>query len=203
MENFPDKIIEKAGKAVKNWWLLLISGILVTVASIVVFCYPVESFVALSLLFGIMLLVNGICELVTSVSSHNLFLMRSSSIAGGIMDVFLGIFLVCYPNITIVALPIILGIWMLYSSFQAIGMGNDLKLFNVPGMGWLTAGGVLMLLLSVLVLIMPLTIGRATVVLCTGVALLFRGVLMIAVSLKLRKLHMTVREQYPGPGYGD
>ncbi len=203
METFHNKIIEKAGKAIKNWWLLLICGILVVAASMVVFCNPVESFVALSLLFGIMMLVSGICELVTSVSSRNLFLMRNNSIAGGILDLFLGIFLICYPHITIVALPIILGIWMLYHSFQIIGMGNDLRLFNVSGTGWLTAGGVLMLLLSVLVLIMPLTIGRATVVLCTGVALLFRGALMIAVSLKLRKLHKTVREQYPGADYGD
>ena len=188
MENFIENIIGKAGKAIRHWWLLLVSGILTIAAGIVVFCFPAKSYVTLSIMFGVLMLVNGVTELAVSISSRNYFMMRGYTIIGGVLDLILGIFLCAYPQITLALLPVILGIWIMYHSIMAIGFGADLNTFKVKGSGWAIAGGILLLVLSLLILIIP-SIGAAAIVVLTGSALVFTGALMIAVSLRLRKIH--------------
>ena len=188
MENFIENIIGKAGKAIRHWWLLLVSGILTIAAGIVVFCFPAKSYVTLSIMFGVLMLVNGVTELALSISSRNYFMMRGYTIIGGVLDLILGIFLCAYPQITLALLPVILGIWIMYHSIMAIGFGADLNTFKVKGSGWAIAGGILLLVLSLLILIIP-SIGAAAIVVLTGSALVFTGALMIAVSLRLRKIH--------------
>lgn len=202
MELYND-IMTRAGKVVRRWWLLLVLGILIFAAGIVVFCYPAESYVALSVLFGVLLLLSGVSELVVSLGSRNYFMMRGYSMVGAILDIFLGIFLCSYPQVTLVVLPIVLGIWLLYHSFMIIGFGGDLSSFRLPGSGWTIFGGVMMLVLGLLMVIMPLTVGVAAIAAVTGVAFVVTGVLVIALSLKLRNLHESVHRKYPGPDYSD
>lgn len=196
-------IIGRAGKVVRRWWLLLVLGLLILAAGIFVFCYPAESYVALSVLFGVLMLFSGVSELVVSLGSRNYFMMRGYSVVGAILDILLGVFLCCYPQVTLVVLPIVLGIWLLYHSFMIIGFGGDLSSFRLPGAGWTIFGGILMLILGLLMVIMPLTVGVAAIAVVTGVALVVAGALVVAVSLKLRNLHESVHRKYPGPDYSD
>ena len=202
MERF-DEILKSAGKVVRRWWLGLILGVLLVVAGIVVFCNPVESYMALSLMFGVLMLLSGLSELVVSLGSRNYFMMRGYSIVGGILDLLLGIFLCVYPQVTLVVLPVVIGIWLLYHSFMIIGFGGDLSAFRLPGSGWTIFGGVMMLVLGLLMVIMPLTVGVAALVFVTGCAMIVAGAVAIALSLKLRQLHDNVHTRYPGPDYGD
>ena len=202
MERF-DEILKSAGKVVRRWWLGLILGVLLVVAGIVVFCNPVDSYMALSVMFGVLMLLSGLSELVVSLGSRNYFMMRGYSIVGGILDLLLGIFLCVYPQVTLVVLPVVIGIWLLYHSFMIIGFGGDLSAFRLPGSGWTIFGGVMMLVLGLLMVIMPLTVGVAALVFVTGCAMIVAGAVAIALSLKLRQLHDNVHTRYPGPDYGD
>ena len=202
MERF-DEILQSAGKVIRRWWLGLILGVLLVVAGIVVFCNPAESYLTLSLMFGVLMLLSGVSELVVSFGSRNYFMMRGYSIVGGLLDLLLGIFLCVYPQVTLVVLPVIIGIWMLYHSFMVIGLGGDLSAFRLPGSGWTIFGGVMMLILGLLMVIMPLTVGVATLVFMTGCAMMVAGIVAIAISLKLRRIHDNVHTRYPEPDYGD
>ena len=51
MENF-STLIENSKRAVRYWWLLLIIGIALFVVGILVFVYPTQSYLGMSLLFG-------------------------------------------------------------------------------------------------------------------------------------------------------
>ena len=193
MNDLFSKMFDRASRAVRCWWLFLICGLLCIGAGIVVFFNPLESYMTLSLLFGIVILVTGVAELVAAFSSLNYFMMRSYNIAGGILDLIVGILLCAMPSVTASLLPVFLGIWVMYHSFMLIGLGGDLNIFNVPGAGWGIAGGVLLLILSVLIIFKPF-FGAAVVVILTGVALIVIGAIMIAVSLRLRSVHRSVRQ---------
>ena len=52
----------------------------------------------------------------------------------------LGIFLCVYPAVTVVLLPIMLGIWLMYHSFMMIAFGGDLETFKIGGSGWVVFG---------------------------------------------------------------
>ena len=196
-----NNVMSRAGKMVKRWWLLLMLGLLIMAAGIVVFCFPAESYMTLSVIFGVLMLVSGISELVVSLGSRNFFMMRGYSVVGAVLDLLLGIFLCCFPGVTLVVLPVVLGIWLLYHSFMIIGFGGDLSTFRLGGSGWVIAGG--LMVFSLLMLIMPLTVGMAAIALVTGLAFLFAGALIVALSLQLKRMHENVRNRYPGPDYGD
>ena len=71
MENF-STLIENSKRAVRYWWLLLIIGIALFVVGILVFVYPTQSYLGMSLLFGWLMLISGIlCLLYTSPSPRD------------------------------------------------------------------------------------------------------------------------------------
>ena len=190
MKRHYENLMSKAARAVKHWWLLLISGLLCIVAGILVFIFPMESYMTLSILFGILMLIVGAAQLVIASTSGNYLAMRGYVIAGGILDLLLGIFLCLYPAVTVVLLPIMLGIWMMYHSFMIIAFGGDLETFRIGGSAWVTVGGILLLLLSILILVNPFSAGIATVIVVTGVGLLVFGLLLCAQSNMLRQIHV-------------
>lgn len=194
MKRHFENISNKIGRVIRHWWLMLIVGILSVIAGILVFVFPLETYVTLSIAFGILMLLVGAAQLILSASSDNYLMMRGYFIVGGVLDVLLGLFLCLYPGITIFLLPILLGIWLLYHSFMMIAFGGDLGTFGLSGQGETIAGGIILLLLSILILMNPFSAGIAAVVILTGVGLVVFGITLIMLSLRLRRLHVDIKD---------
>lgn len=184
-----DNLTKRAGRAVKHWWLMTIAGVLVIAAGIAVFAFPLESYVTISILFGVIMLVTGAAKLIAASTSSNFFMMRGYVVVGGVLDLLLGLFMCIYPGVTLVFLPIMMGLWMLYNSFIMLGFSGDFDTFGIPGSGWMTGGAILLLVLSILVLVNPLGAGIATVIVLAGTGLIVLGVLLCALSMKLKDVH--------------
>ena len=189
MKRHFENLASRASRAIRHWWLLLIAGLLCIAAGVCVFAFPIESYVTLSILFGILMLLTGAAQLVMASTSGNYLMMRGYFIVGGVLDVILGIFLCVYPGVSLMALPIMMGLWLMYHSFMIIAFGGDMETFDLGGSGLVIVGGILLLLLSILVLINPLSTGVATVVIFAGIGLLLLGIIMTMLSLKLKYIH--------------
>ena len=96
MENF-STLIENSKRAVRYWWLLLIIGIALFVVGILVFVYPTQSYLGMSLLFGWLMLISGILEVVLSSVNKHFITGRGWMLAGGIIEIVLGIILIANP----------------------------------------------------------------------------------------------------------
>lgn len=190
MKRHFENLTKMASRAVVHWWLFLVAGVLCLVTGIVVFVFPLESYVTLSMIFGVLMLVVGAAKLIAAATSGNYFLMKGYVIIGGLLDLILGLFLCIYPGVTLMVLPIMMGFWMLYNSFMLFSFSDDLGTLQVPGGGLVTAGGILLLILSVLVLVNPFGAGIATVVVLAGSGLILFGLLLCSLSVKLKDLHM-------------
>lgn len=197
MKRHFENLTNKVGRAVQHWWLMMLAGIVCMAMGVAVFVFPLQSYVVLSILTGVMMLVVGAAQLVVASTSGNYLAMRGYMIVGGVIDVLLGIFLCVYPGVTLALLPILLGIWLMYHSFMLISFGGDLETFRVKGSGWTVFGGVILLLLSITVLLNPFSAGIATVILVAGVGLLVMGVLICMVSMILRDIDKTFQKEYP------
>lgn len=192
MRNHFDNLTVKASRAVRHWWLYMLCGILCVAAGIAVFIFPMESYMTMGLLFGILMLLVGTTQLVVASSSGNYLTMRGYVIVGGILDVILGVFLCVNPYVSMVLMPVLLGIWMLYHSFIIMAFGGDLETFRIDGSGWTVAGGALLMLLSIFVLVNPMSAGVVTVVVLAGVGLILFGMLLCALSFKLKNIHRAI-----------
>lgn len=188
MKRHFENLVAKAARAVKHWWLMLIAGILCIAAGICVFVFPVESYLTLSILFGIVMLLTGVGQLIIASTSGNYLMMKGYFIVGGILDLILGIFLCVYPGVTLVVLPFMMGLWLMYHSFILISFGGDMDTFKVSGSASVIILGILILVLSIFVLLNPFSAGVVTVLVVAGVGLILLGVTFCILAAKLRDL---------------
>lgn len=189
MKRHFENLTSKAARVVKHWWLMLIAGILCIIMGIVVFAFPMESYLTLSILFGVLMLIVGAVQLILASTSGNYLAMRGYMVVGGALDIILGIFLCVYVGASLIVLPIMMGLWLMYHSFMIIAFGGDMETFDLDGSGLVIVGGILLLLLSILVLVNPLGAGVATVVIFAGIGLLLLGIIMTMLSMKLKYIH--------------
>lgn len=169
----------------------MLAGILAIAAGICVFAFPIESYVTLGILFGVLMLITGATQLIMASTSGNYLMMRGYVIVGGVLDVILGIFLCIYPGISLIMLPILMGLWLMYHSFMTISLGGDMATFRISGNGMVIAGGILLLLLSIFVLVDPFSVGIVTVLTVAGVGLILLGILMLSISVSLKNIGRT------------
>lgn len=188
MKRHFENLIAKASRAIKHWWIMLIAGILCIIAGICVFVFPVESYITLSIIFGIVTLLTGAGQLTIASTSGNYLATKGYFIVGGILDVILGIFLCVYPGITLVVLPFMMGLWLMYHSFMIISFGGDLSTFKVSGSIMMIILGILVLLLSIFVLLNPFSTGIVTVLIVAGVGLTVLGITFCVLAAKLKSL---------------
>ena len=188
MKRHFENLVAKAARAVKHWWLMLIAGILCIAAGICVFVFPVESYLTLSILFGIVMLLTGVGQLIIASTSGNYLMMKGYFIVGGILDLILGIFLCVYPGVTLVVLPFMMGLWLMYHGFILISFGGDMDTFKVSGSASMIILGILILMLSIFVLLNPFSAGVVTVLVVAGVGLILLGVTFCILAAKLRDL---------------
>lgn len=57
MKRHFENLTDRVGRAVQHWWLLMLAGILCFVLGIAVFAFPMESYVTLSILSGVLMLL--------------------------------------------------------------------------------------------------------------------------------------------------
>ena len=84
MKRHFENLTARASRIIAKWWLLLIAGILSVIAGICVFAFPIESYVTLAVLFGILMLLTGAAQLIISSTSGNYLMMKGYFIVGGI-----------------------------------------------------------------------------------------------------------------------
>ena len=81
---------------------------------------------ALGLLLGIFWVANGVVELFTALS-HSEVRHRAWMSVLGILSILAGLVLLIYPGLSLVALAIIVGVWLLVFGFMEISVANQAR----------------------------------------------------------------------------
>ena len=181
--------MESTGRAVRNWWLLLQLGIAVFITGIFIFTYPGASYVALALTFAVLILVAGVVNIALAATNSNAAVGRGWLLAGGIMELLIGLMLMIYPSVSAATLPFFLAFWLMFRSLGLIGTGSDLMSLKVPGGLWTIIVGSLLLLCSVLILVHPVLFGVEAVVIWVGISFLMAGISLSVLAFELKSLH--------------
>ena len=189
-----EQFFKSVKSAIKNWWVSLIFGILYIALAIWIFLQPLEGYAAIALAFAIILFISGVMEIFFAVTNKDSLDGWGWYLTGGILDFIIGFILISYPELTMALLPFFFGFWLLFRGIMTIGTSFDLQAYNVKGWGWLLAFGIIAMIFSFWVLINPI-IGGISVLILTGMALIFIGAFRISLSLYLRKLHKNGKDK--------
>ncbi|TWP24824.1 HdeD family acid-resistance protein [Apibacter muscae] len=179
--------VEPRKSITNHWWVLLLLGIIFLLGGIIVLSKPAPTLIFISTFFAISFLLTGIFEIFFSLSNT-----KNSSwgwyLAGGIFDLLIGIVLLRSSIITrLDILAFFIGFWILFKGVSLTGYSLDIKKLGSNNWGWLLFFGILEIIFSLIILVVP-SIGLATLLVWISVSIIFIGIYYIFLSLTLKSI---------------
>ena len=166
-------------RSLRHWWFFLARGILFVLAGIYMIASPATSFVALGFLFGLIIFIAGVAELIR-VTRENTQVGRSWHLMLGIIDLILGLVLMAHITTSMAILRIILGLWFLFRGFSLFSFARH------GDRSWmLIAGAILIFVFGLLILFNP-TFGDMTIILWSGIAFILTGIFNVILGMTMK-----------------
>lgn len=190
MENLKSTLTEIQSD-IKNWWVLLLIGIVFTGMGIFVFANPLEAYVTLAVFFALTMLLTGIFQFWFAIINRDEIDGWGWQLALGIMEFIIGLILFFNMDLTIVILPFYVGFWLMFRSFALIGFSFELKSYKIVDWGYYLVFGLLLAALSWFIILNPL-FGGLSIVVWTGIALIVAGIAHIMLAFKLKKVNKKI-----------
>jgi uncharacterized membrane protein HdeD (DUF308 family) len=170
----------------RNWWVVLVRGIVGILFGIVTFFAPGITLAALVLVFGAYAFVDGVLTLVSAIRRRSTTDRWWILVLEGIAGILVGIATLFVPGITALVLLYLIAAWALVTGI--LELAAAIRLRKVITNEWLLAlGGIVSILLGVLLIAAP-GVGALAVVIWIGAYAFVFGALLVGLSLRLRAL---------------
>ncbi|HZS03295.1 MAG TPA: HdeD family acid-resistance protein [Blastocatellia bacterium] len=165
----------------KNWWVLLVRGILAVLFAIMAFTFPGLTLVTLVLLYGVYALADGLTAIWVGGQARAWWFVLL-----GVLGVFVGICTFIYPGITAVALLYLIAAWAVVRGVFEIVTAIQLRK-EISNEWLLIAAGILSVLFGVALVANPAAGALAMVWIIGAYAFIF-GMVVIVLAFRLRGL---------------
>lgn len=154
--------------------LWVIAGVLLLIAGVICIADPSVVLVAMPLYLGISMMISGIVDIVIFAKGNRYMSGSGWFLADGILTVLLSLFILFHQTFTMLSIPYIFGMWLLFSGISKFVNSFELKRMEVRGWGWFTAMGVLLAIAGILSFWNPV-LELVTMGVLVGVLLIFQG----------------------------
>jgi uncharacterized membrane protein HdeD (DUF308 family) len=169
----------------KNWWMLLLKGTLLILFGILALLNPGITLTVFVVWFAIFMMFDGFISLIGVFSNWRTEEDKWLLVAEGILSLLLGILVYRRPETFVSFIAFLISFWAIFSGISRIAMAIQLRK-EIQGEGWLILSGILTTIFGVIVFAQP-GIGIATLMIIIAIFAILVGILLIILSLKLRK----------------
>ncbi len=178
--------IEKqlANTLARNWWKLLVRGVVAILIGVLVWLLPGISLALLVLFFGAFVLFDGILGAWIAISGRNEYENWWELLLLGLVGIGIGILTFVAPGATAMALVIFIAVWAIATGVLQIVVAIRLRR-AIEGEWRLILGGLVSLGLGILLMLRPGTGALALVWLIGTYAIIF-GLLLVILAFKMR-----------------
>jgi uncharacterized membrane protein HdeD (DUF308 family) len=180
----------------RNWWLLVLRGVLAVVFGILAFVWPEATVTALVILFGAFMLVDGVFALVAAWRQAERKMTWWPTLLEGLAGIAIGIITFVWPGVTAFALLYLIAAWALITGILEIVAAVRLRR-EIRGEWILALIGVASIVFAILVFLFPGE-GAVAIVWAIGAYAVVFGILLVLLGLRLRRL----LEPGPAPAAG-
>lgn len=174
-------------KRVKNWWLLLILGLLALVLGIWCFFTPFSTFLAFVMVFAVSFFVFGILEIVFAISNKDVMKNWGWRLAMGVIDILFGILLCSNLVTSSLVVCFFVAFWILFKSIGGIATSIELQKVPNSDWGWMLALSILLLIVSFFLLFNPVAVSMFTAYIVSFTLIMY-GIFAIYASLKMKRI---------------
>jgi uncharacterized membrane protein HdeD (DUF308 family) len=171
--------------AARHWWLVLLRGIAAIVFGVLAFAWPGMTLLTLIILYGAYALVDGVLSLAAAMADRGGAVPRWWLAVAGLLGIAAGLLTFFWPGVTALVLITFVGVWALVRGvFEIV---DAIRLRKQIDNEWLLIlAGILSVLFGLAVLVAPGAGALALVWLIGAYAIVF-GILMVALSFRLRR----------------
>jgi uncharacterized membrane protein HdeD (DUF308 family) len=184
-----------AERLARNWWMLLLNGLLLIVAGVLIFSID-WSIRSLATFIGALFIVEGVTRALTSGIDARVSRVNAVS---GLLSIAAGIAIIVWPNPGLLAVAIFLGAWLIvWGTISISGAFAARRL--LPDWWLLLILGLLEVPLGVLALADP---GATLAALVTvgGIWAAAIGVMRVVTSFEIKRLPDDVDEAFTAPSH--
>lgn len=169
----------------KNWWLVLLRGIISILFGIVAFAWPGLTLVTLVLFYGAFALVDGVVALVSAFTGGAKPAPTWWLIVVGLAGIGVGAVTFFWPGLTAIVLMIFIGAWAFaHGLFEIIGAIKLRK--EIDNEWWLILAGAISVVFGLIVMIAPGAGALGLIWAIAAYSIVF-GVLLVGLAFRLRK----------------
>lgn len=171
----------------KNWWLLLVRGIILIILSIFVFKNPGAGLLGLSMYIGIAYLFSGIISSMGTLRYRKHINHWGWSLASGLFDILFGILFLTKPELTVSFIVLMLGFWFIF--YSIVGIMGSIVLKDGGVQNWWIdfAGGLMGVVIGFIIILNPFA-GAFTIIWILGFGLFVIGLLNIIAAFLLKNV---------------
>jgi uncharacterized membrane protein HdeD (DUF308 family) len=169
----------------RNWWLLLLRGIVAIVFGVLAFIWPGLTLLTLIILYGAYALTDGILAVIAAIAGTGGAGPRWWLAIVGLLGVVAGLLTFLWPGITALVLLFFIAGWAIASGvFEIVGAIRLRK--EIDNEWLLVLSGLLSVIFGVVLLMQPAA-GALALVWIIGAYAMLAGVLYVALALRLKR----------------
>jgi uncharacterized membrane protein HdeD (DUF308 family) len=168
----------------KNWWMLLLRGILAIIFGLLALAWPGLTLLTLIQVYGAFALIDGVLAIIAAITG-GAAAPRWWLAVVGLLGIATGLLMFIMPGLTAVVLLYFIAGWAIATGvFQIIGAINLRK--EIDNEWFLILGGIVSVLFGVGVIMAP-GAGALALLWVIGIYAVFLGVMFIALAFRLKK----------------
>ena len=168
----------------RNWWLLLLRGILAFVFGLVCVAYPGVTLIVMKILFGSYAVLDGVLAVASSISTAAGRPRWVSTLLEGAAGILIGLLILIWPDLDAFTLLYLIGVWAIVTGILEIAAAIRLRQ-HFTNEWLLVVSGVASIVFGLLILLVPRA-GVLAVVWWIGTYAIFFGMALTALALRLR-----------------
>lgn len=125
--------------------LNIAAGVLLIAAGVYCLCNQDIAVLSAGLLLGLFMLVSGIIEIAVFAGTSGVLIGSGWLLLDGVLTVIMSLFLLFNQWFTMLSLPLLFTIWLLFSGISRFVSAFDLRALGVRAWGWVLAIGILLI----------------------------------------------------------
>ena len=170
----------------RNWWLLLLRGLVAIVVALLTWAQPGVSLAALVLVFGIYVLADGLLGVWSAIAKRRDNRHWWLLLLWGLVGIVVGVMTFIMPGITGLVLLMYIAAWAVITGVLQIVAAIRLRK-EIKGEWLMILSGLVSVAFGVLLFLQPGAGALAVAWIIAAYAFIF-GVLMVLLAFKVRKL---------------
>lgn len=161
------------------------SGILSLLLGIIVLIYPIATMATLAVLLGCGLLVTGISYIIAYCTDKEFKSSPTWVLVIGILDVLIALFLLFNIPATTMALPFVIGFWILFNGVSRIAASVSFQRLGIKNWWIVLMAGIIGIIFAFLIMFNPV-VGAVLIAVYLGIYFMLIGIMNIAEAFLVR-----------------